>query len=78
MSGASRASGNRLLTYRSLTPSAVESSATLLTAPIGVWTASPSRPADHGHQSDFGLAPMPLGDQEHVEIRPKGTADVGK
>jgi hypothetical protein len=33
MSGASRASGNRLLTYRSLTPSTEASSARLLTCP---------------------------------------------
>jgi hypothetical protein len=32
--------------------------------------------SDRGHQSDFGLPPTLLGDQEHVEKRPEGAADV--
>ncbi len=38
----------------------------------------PEQAADRGHQSDFGLAPMLLGDQEHVEIRPERAAHVGQ
>jgi hypothetical protein len=33
---------------------------------------------DRGHHSDFGLAPMLLGNQEHVEIRPQRAAHVGQ
>jgi hypothetical protein len=32
--------------------------------------------ADRDDYSDFGLAPMLLGDQEHVEIRPQRAADL--
>ena len=34
--------------------------------------------ADRRHQADLGLAPMLLGDQEHVEIGSEGAADVGE
>jgi hypothetical protein len=34
--------------------------------------------ADHGHQAGFGLAPVLLGDEEHIEIRPKGAAHIGE
>ena len=38
----------------------------------------PEQAADRRHQADLGLAPMLLGDQEHVEIRPERAADVGE
>ena len=38
----------------------------------------PEQTGDRGHYADFGLAPMLLGDEEHVEIRPQRTADIGK
>ena len=38
----------------------------------------PEQAADRRHQADFGLAPMLLGDQEHVEIRPERAAHVGE
>ena len=38
----------------------------------------PEQAADGRHQSDFGLAPMLLGDQEDIEIRPERTAHVGE
>jgi hypothetical protein len=38
----------------------------------------PEQTTDRGDQSDFGLAPMLLGDQEHVEIRPQRAADIGE
>ena len=38
----------------------------------------PEQAAERGHQADFGLAPMLLGDQEHIEIRPERAADVGQ
>jgi hypothetical protein len=34
--------------------------------------------SDRGHQSDFGLPPTLLGDQEHVEKRPEGAASASR
>ena len=34
--------------------------------------------AEGRHQPDLGLAPMLLGDQEHVEVRPERAAHVGQ
>jgi hypothetical protein len=36
------------------------------------------QPADRGHQSDLGQAPMLPSDQKHIEIRPEGAAHVGE
>ena len=60
---------------RTMTPRLARVSS--IAAPIGVWTAMPSRPLNRGHKSDFGLAPMLLGDQEDIEIRPHRAAHVG-
>ena len=49
-----------------------------IAAPIGVCTPIAEQAADRGHQSDLGLAPVLLGDQEHVEIWPQRAAHVGK
>ena len=38
----------------------------------------PEQPADGGHQSDLGLAPMLLGDQEDVQIRAERAAHIGE
>ena len=38
----------------------------------------PEQPPERRHQPDLGLAPVLLGDQEHVEIRPERAAHVGQ
>src|SRR6202521_5480528 len=38
----------------------------------------PEQATDRSHHSDLGLAPMLLGNEEDVEIRAQGTADVGE
>jgi len=38
----------------------------------------PEQTTDCSHHSDLGLAPMLLGDQEHIEIRPHRAADIGE
>jgi hypothetical protein len=38
----------------------------------------PQQAADRRYQTNFGLAPMLLGHQEHVEIRPEGATDVSE
>jgi hypothetical protein len=37
---------------------------------------NPEQAADRCHYADFVLAPMLLGDQEHVEIRPQRAAEA--
>src|SRR5271163_849286 len=39
---------------------------------------APDQAAYGGHKADCGLAPMLLGNQKHVEIRPKRAPNVGK
>ena len=39
-----------------------------ITAPIGVCTASPSRPLTGRHQTDARLTPMLLRDEKHVQV----------
>jgi hypothetical protein len=38
----------------------------------------PEQTADCSHHSNLGLAPMLLGNQEHIEIRPHRAADIGE
>jgi hypothetical protein len=45
-----------------------------IAAPIGVCAASPSRAADHGYKSGFGLAPMLLRNWKNIAIRPESAA----
>ena len=38
----------------------------------------PEQAAERRHQANFGLAPMLLGDQEHIEIRPDRAPHVSE
>jgi hypothetical protein len=39
---------------------------------------NPAEAADHGYEPNMGLAPLLLGDEEDIEIRPDRAADVGR
>lgn len=38
----------------------------------------PEQAANHGHETGFGLGPVPLRDEEDVEIRPKRAPHIGE
>ena len=49
-----------------------------IAAPIGVCTDRPSRPPTVVTKPDLGLAPVLLGDQEHVQVGPERPPHIGE
>ena len=48
-----------------------------IAAPIGVWSAKPSRPLVVATSAEFGLAPMAIRHQINIDKRPERIAGVG-